>query len=126
MKHNRPILAFLLALLIVLGVTFSQKPLSATAQEGSTNQIYVDITFDPKAKTYSIGGFSEAQLKQFGAPALQDEIWDFLGALQGANLKVDCAKIDLTVDQAILATLNWNQKSRALIYTWWIPIAACH
>lgn len=117
MKHSRPILAFLLALLIVLGVTFSQKPLSATAQEGSTNQIYVDITFDPKAKTYSIGGFSEAQLKQFGAPALQDEIWDFLGALQGANLKVDSAKIDLTVDQANLATLNWNQKSRALIYT---------
>lgn len=117
MKNSRPILAFLLALLIVLGATFSQKPLSATAQEGSTNQVFVDITFDPNAKTYSIGGFSEEQLQQFGAPALPDEVWALLGALQDANLKVNSSKLDLSVDQANLATLNWDPKSRALIYS---------
>jgi hypothetical protein len=116
MNKYRPFIAFLLTFLIVLGVTFSQKPLAATAQEGSTNHIFIDVTYDPNAKTYSLGGFSEGQLKQLGLPALQDEIYGMLGALADVNLKVDGQQFNLTVDSANLAKLDWDKDSRAFLY----------
>lgn len=116
MNKIRPFIAFFLTFLIVLGVTFSQKPLAATAQEGSTNHIFVDVTYDPNAKTYSVGGFSEGQLKQFGLPALQDQIYSMLGALADVNLKVDGQQFNLTVDSANLAQLDWNKDSRTFLY----------
>jgi hypothetical protein len=120
MNKYRPFIAFLLTFLIVLGVTFSQKPLAATAEglaeEGNTNHVYIDVTYDPNAKTYSIGGFSEGQLKQLGAPGLQDEIYGMLAALADVNLKVDGQQFNLMVDSANLATLDWNKESRAFLY----------
>lgn len=120
MKKYRPFIAFLLTFLIVLGVTFSQKPLAATAeglaQEGTTNHIFIDVTYDPNAKTYSVGGFSEGQLKQFGLPALQDGLYDMLGALSDVNLKVDGQQFSLMVDSANLAQLEWDKDSRAYVY----------
>ena len=79
MNKYRPIVAFLLTFLIVLGITFSQSPLAATAQEGSTNHIFIDVTYDPNAKTYSLGGFTEAQLKQ--ALSTQGKQPRFLGQI---------------------------------------------
>lgn len=120
MKKNRPVVAFLLTFLIVLGITFSQTPLAATAeglaQDGTTNHVFIDVTYDPKAKTYSIGGFSESQLKQYGMPALQDQVYQMLGQVADVNLKVDGQQFNLLVDSTKLATLEWNQASRAFIY----------
>ena len=120
MNKYRPIVAFLLTFLIVLGITFSQSPLAATAeglaQDGTTNHIFVDVTYDPNAKTYSVGGFSEGQLKQLGLPALQDEIYGMLGALADVNLKVDGTAFTLMVDSANLAKLDWDKESRTFLY----------
>jgi hypothetical protein len=116
MNKYRPFIAFLLTFLIVLGITFSQSPLAATAQEGTTNHIFVDVTYDPNAKTYSVGGFSEGQLKQFGLPGLEDGLYDMLGALSDVNLKVDGQQLNLTVDSANLAKLDWDKDSRTFLY----------
>lgn len=120
MNKYRPFIAFLLTFLIVLGVTFSQKPLAATAeglaQEGNTNHVYIDVTYDPNAKTYSVGGFSEGQLKQMGAPQFQDEIWGMLSSFADLNLKVDGQQLNVTIDSAKLATLDWDKDSRAFLY----------
>lgn len=120
MNKYRPLVAFLLTFLIVMGITFSQKPLAATAegiaQEGSTNHVFIDVTYDPNAKTYSLGGFSEGQLKQLGLPALQDEVYGMLGALADVNVKVDGQQLNLMVDSANLAKLDWDKDSRTFLY----------
>jgi hypothetical protein len=116
MNKYRPIVAFLLTFLIVLGITFSQSPLAATAQEGSTNHIFIDVTYDPNAKTYSLGGFTEAQLKQLGLPALQDELYGMIASLSDVNLKVDGQQLDLMVDSANLAKMDWDAESRSFLY----------
>ena len=82
MNKTPTFIKLLLALILVLGVVMTQQPPMATAeiakQDGPTNMVHIDVTFDPGTKTYSLGGFSAEELRQVGAPQFPDEIWQVL------------------------------------------------
>lgn len=76
---------------MVLGIVFVQQPpmaIAEIAKQVPTNLVHIDITYDPGTKTYSMGGFSAEELRQLGAPQFQDQIWQVLGMLNNATLKI--------------------------------------
>ncbi|MEA4811349.1 MAG: hypothetical protein VB108_02115 [Anaerolineaceae bacterium] len=86
------------------------------SEDAPTNHLFVDVTYDPKAKTYTLGGFTEAQLKEMGFPELPGEVWMALGSLEQLSLKIDGSALAVNAGDAKLATINWDKNSRAWIY----------
>lgn len=91
MNKTPTIVKLLLAFVLVVGVILIKQPPMATAeialQETPTNLIYIDVTYDPGTKTYSLGGYSAEELRQVGASEFQDEVWEVLGLFNNATLK---------------------------------------
>jgi len=121
MNKTPTFIKLLLAVILVLGVLMAQQPPMATAeiakQEDPTNLVHIDITYDPGTKTYSIGGFSAEELRQVGAPQFPDEIWQVLGMLNNATLKIQDDMIDVFTDDQHLLSLAWDGPSREILYS---------
>ncbi len=121
MNKTPTFIKLLLAVIMVLGIVFVQQPPMATAeiakQEVPTNLVHIDITYDPGTKTYSMGGFSAEELRQVGAPQFQDQIWQVLGMLNNATLKIQDDKIDVFTDDQQLFSLAWDGPSREIVYS---------
>ncbi|HSN94231.1 MAG TPA: hypothetical protein VLR89_04110 [Anaerolineaceae bacterium] len=113
------ILFSLLAILMisVFAVIQEAKVVTAAppAQEGPVNQLFIDATYNPQTKAYSIGGFTQAQLAQVGV-TLPDQVLALLGSFNQVTLKINGATLDVLADEAKLATLNWDKASRAWLY----------
>lgn len=120
MKKNTNLIKIIIALILVLGISLMQHNRSAVAdipaQEGPVNRIFIDVTYDPNTETYSLGGFSSDELKQFGAPEFQPEIWQVLSALDSVTLKLAGEELNLVTDEAQVATVAWDANSRELLY----------
>ena len=121
MNKTPTFIKLLLAIILVLGVVMVQRPPMATAeiakQTDPTNLVHIDITYDPGTKTYSLGGFSAEELRQVGAPQFQDQVWQILGLLDSATLKIENDKIDVYTDDQQLLTLAWDKPSREILYS---------
>ncbi len=121
MNKTPTFIKLLLAVILVLGIVMVQQPPMATAeiakQTDPTNLVHIDITYDPGTKTYSMGGFSAEELRQVGAPQFQDEIWQVLGMLNNATLKIQNDKIDVFTDEQQLLSLAWDGPSREILYS---------
>ena len=121
MNKTPTFIKLLLAVILVLGIVMVQQPPMATAeiakQEDPTNLVHIDITYDPGTKTYSMGGFSAEELRQVGAPQFQDEIWQVLGMLNNATLKIQDDMIDVFTDEQQLFSLAWDGPSREILYS---------
>ena len=113
------ILFSLLAILMIsiFAVIQEAKVVNAAppAQEGAVNQIFVDATYNPATKAYSIGGFTQAQLAQVGV-TLPDQVLALLGSFSQVTLKINGETLDVMADEAKLATLDWNKDSRVWLY----------
>lgn len=120
MKKKSNLIKIFIAVILVLGISVMQHTRSAVAdipmQEGPVNRIYIDVTYDPNTETYSLGGFSSEELKQFGAPEFQPELWQILSALDSVTLKLANEELNLVTDEAQVATIAWDQASRELLY----------
>lgn len=121
MNKTPTFIKLLLAVILVLGIVMVQQPPMATAeiakQTDPTNLVHIDITYDPGTKTYSMGGFSAEELRQVGAPQFQDEIWQVLGMLNNATLKIQNDMIDVFTDDQQLLSLAWDGPSREILYS---------
>jgi len=121
MNKTPTFIKLLLAIVLVLGIVMTQQPPMATAeiakQEGPTNTVHIDVTFDPGTKTYSLGGFSAEELRQVGAPQFPDEIWQVLGMLDTATLKIGGDMIDVYTGDQQLLSLAWDGPSREILYS---------
>ncbi len=121
MNKTPTFIKLLLALILVLGVVMTQQPPMATAeiakQDGPTNMVHIDVTFDPGTKTYSLGGFSAEELRQVGAPQFPDEIWQVLSMLDTATLKIGGEMIDVYTGDQQLLSLAWDGPSREILYS---------
>lgn len=121
MNKTPTFIKLLLAVILVLGIVMVQQPPLATAeiakQEDPANLVHIDITYDPGTKTYSMGGFSAEELRQFGAPQFPDEIWQVVGMLDGATLKIQDDMIDIFTDDQPLFSLAWDEPSREILYS---------
>ena len=121
MNKTPTFIKLLLAVILVLGVVMVQQPPMATAeiakQEGPTNTVHIDITFDPGTKSYSLGGFSAEELRQVGAPQFPDEIWQVLGMLDNATLQIEDDMLDIYAGDQQLLSLAWDGPSREILYS---------
>jgi len=121
MNKTPTFIKLLLAVILVLGIVMVQQPPMATAeiakQTDPSNLVHIDITYDPGTKTYSMGGFSAEELRQVGAPQFQDEIWQVLGMLNNATLKIQNDMIDVFTDDQQLLSLAWDGPSREILYS---------
>lgn len=121
MNKTPTFIKLLLAVILVLGIVMVQQPPMATAeiakQDDPANLIHIDITYDPGTKTYSMGGFSAEELRQVGAPQFQDEIWQVLGMLNNATLKIQDDMIGVFTDEQQLLSLAWDGPSRQILYS---------
>jgi len=121
MNKTPTFIKLLLAVILVLGIVMVQQPPMATAeiakQTDASNVVHIDITYDPGTKTYSMGGFSAEELRQVGAPQFQDEIWQVLGMLNNATLKIQNDMIDVFTDDQQLLSLAWDGPSREILYS---------
>jgi len=113
------ILFSLLAILMIsiFAVIQEAKVVTAAppAQTGSVNQLFIDATYNPQTKAYSIGGFTQEQLKQ-GGVTLPDQVLTLLGNFKQVTLKINGTTLDVLADEAKLATLNWDKASRTWLY----------
>lgn len=121
MNKTPTIVKLLLAFVLVVSVILIKQPPMATAeiawQEAPTNLIHIDVTYDPGTKTYSLGGYSAEELRQVGAPEFQDEVWEVLGLLNNATLRIYDDVIDVFTDDQPLLSLTWDDSSRQILYT---------
>jgi len=113
------ILFSLLAILMisVFAVIQEAKVVTAAppAQEGPVNQLFVDVTYNPATKAYSIGGFTQAQLAQVGV-TLPDQVLALLGSFSQVTLKLNGQTMEVLADEAKLATMDWDKESRTWLY----------
>lgn len=113
------ILFSLLAILMisVFAVIQEAKVVTAAppAQEGSVNQLFVDVTYNPATKAYSIGGFTQEQLAMVGV-TLPDQVLALLGSFTQVTLKLSGQTMEVLADEAKLATMDWNKDSRVWLY----------
>jgi hypothetical protein len=121
MKKNTNLLKLIIAIVLVLGISVMQHTPSAVAeipmqQDGPANRIYIDVTYDPVTQTYSLGGFSSAELEQYGAPGFTPELWQVLASLDSITLKLENEQFNLVTDEEQLASIAWDASSRQILY----------
>lgn len=113
------ILFSLLAILMIsiFAVIQEAKVVTAAppAQEGPVNQLFVDVTYDPATKAYSIGGFTQEQLAMVGV-TLPDQVLALLGSFSQVTLKLTGQTLEVLADEAKLATMEWDKDSRSWLY----------
>lgn len=113
------ILFSLLAILMISVFAIIQEAKVVTAappaQEGAVNQIFVDVTYNPATKAYSIGGFTQEQLAMVGV-TLPDQVLALLGSFTQVTLKLTGETMEVMADEAKLATMDWNKDSRTWLY----------
>lgn len=109
----------LLAVLMISIFAIIQEAKVVTAappmQEGPVNQLFVDVTYNPATKAYSIGGFTQEQLAMVGV-SLPDQILAMLGSFSQVTLKLNDKMLEVMADDAKLATMEWDKDSRAWLY----------
>ena len=111
------ILSIAIAMLFLLGLASTQDSQIVTAQtEDTTNYLYLDATYDPQTKTYSVAGLSGDQLKLLGLPQFTDEIWGIIGGFDMVELDINAEELSLKTDDKPLATIDWDAPSRELVY----------
>lgn len=121
MKNKKNIIKLIIAIILVLGITMLQHSRSAIADlrsEGSepTNKIFIDVTYDPGTQTYSLGGFSSAELSKFGAPEFTPELWQILSNLDKINLRLEGEELNIILNEEQLANMAWDANSRQLLF----------
>lgn len=120
MKKKTNLIKIAIAIVLVLGFTFMQHSQSAVAdipaqETEPANKIVIDVTYDPGTQTYSLGGFSSAELSQLGAPAFTPELWEVLANLDKINLRMQGEEINLILNEQQLATMEWDATSREIL-----------
>lgn len=119
MKEMRHIIIKLIAVLIVLSLAIPQdslKEVFANSAGESENRIFLDVTYDPESKTYSLIGLSSEQLKALGAPEFTDAVWDILAKFDSLSLEVGSSLLNLKTDGMQLAKIEWDPESRQMLY----------
>lgn len=119
MNNIRKSISLAIAVLLLFALATTQESLVVealdAAQEDPENHIFVDVTYDPVSKTYSLIGLSQDQLKQLGLPELQGMLWTILERFESLSLDVGSEGVHLKTNEAELATINWDKDSRELI-----------
>jgi hypothetical protein len=120
MQKNQKFFLYLMASVMLLGlvVTAGVPKVNAftSATDDPRNNIILDITYNPETQTYSLIGLTEEQLKLLGAPGLEQNVWAILERFDGISLEINNAEINLNTDDAKLATINWDDESREVLY----------
>jgi len=120
MNRLQKILTLVLTIVLLSGLAITHESHIVNAlpsAEGEPeNYVFLDVTYDPETKNYSLSGFSKDQLQQMGIPELQDVIWVILERFESLRLELGNAAVNLKADDKDLATINWDAESRDLIY----------
>jgi len=120
MKNKHNLLKIIIALVLVFGISLMQHTPSAIAdvplQTDTSNVIHIDVTYDPGTKTFSAGGFSSEELKQFGLPELPENIWAILTVFDNLSLKIIGDEIQLMTDEKPLFSMAFDENARAFVY----------
>lgn len=120
MINKQNLFKIIIALVLVLGVSLMQHTPSAVAdvplQGDTSNVIHIDVTYDPITRTFSAGGFSSEELKQFGVPDLPENIWAILGVFDNLSLKIIGNEIQLLTDEKPLFSMAFDENARAFVY----------
>lgn len=117
MYKFKKIVSIAVAILFIFGLAQAQDfGLVAAESEEPTNYLYLDATYDPQSKTYSVAGLSEGQLRALGLPQFTDEIWGILAGLDSVDLEISDEALSLKTDEKQLASIDWDGPSRLLIY----------
>jgi len=120
MNRLQKILSLVLTIVLLSGLAITHESHIVNAlpsAEGEPeNYVFLDVTYDPETKNYSLSGFSKDQLQQMGIPELQDVIWVILERFESLRLELGNAAVNLKADDKDLATINWDAESRDLIY----------
>jgi len=106
--------AIALAFLLIAGITSIGA--SSASQQGPINRVVLDFTFDPETGAYSIGGIDPDMLQAIGAPALDANTLALLARFEEFNVDFNNLAADVNVDGVPLATVNWNNESRAAAF----------
>jgi hypothetical protein len=121
MKKLRNLLPIALTIVTVLALSLMlQTPLveaARNAQDGPTNRIYLDVTYNPNTMNYSIGGLTKDQLTELGVPEIPADAWDLVKNLKSLSLKINNTEINLLADGVQFATIDWTKESRAWLYS---------
>ncbi len=120
MKNKQNLIKIVIAIVLVLGISLMQHTPSAIAdvplQTDTSNVVHIDVTYDPGTKSFSAGGFSYEELKQFGLPQLQDEIWTLLSVFDNLSVKIIGDEIQLMTDEKPLLNMAFDENARAFVY----------
>ncbi|MGI6258886.1 MAG: hypothetical protein ACOYKC_03415 [Anaerolineaceae bacterium] len=121
MKNKKHIIKLIIAIILVFGISVLQHSSSAIADlrsegSGPTNKIYIDVTYDPSTQTYSLGGFSSAELSKYGAPDFTPEVWQILANLDQVNIKLEGEELNIILNEEQLANMAWDANSRQLLF----------
>jgi len=120
MKNKQNLLKIIIAIVLVLGISLMQHTPSAIAdvplQTDTTNVVHIDVTYDPASQTFSAGGFSSEELKQFGVAGLPDEIWALLTVFDNLSLKIIGDEIQLMTNEAPLFSMAFDTNARTFVY----------
>jgi len=119
MKKHRNLLIKLIAVLILFSLAIPQdslKEVFAASDDQAKNRIFLDVTYNPADKTYSLIGLSDQQLKSMGAPGFADAIWNILARFDSLSLSINNSQLNLNTDDVQLATINWDEQSRQMLY----------
>ena len=120
MKNKQNLIKIIIALVLVFGISLMQHTPSAIAdvplQSDMSNVVHIDVTYDPGTKTFSAGGFSSEELKQFGVTELPEEIWALLTVFDNLSLKIIGDEIQLFTNEVPLFSMAFDENARAFVY----------
>lgn len=120
MKNKATIIKLVIAIILVLGISVMQHTPSAVAdiqpQTEPTNRIVIDVTYDPGTQTFSLGGFSAEELRQFGVAGFTPELWQILANFDKIDLRLEGEELNLITDEEQVASMAWDANSRQLLF----------
>ena len=119
MKKHR-FLKFIIALVLVFGITLMQHTPAAVADvplDGAgTNTVHIDATYDPASRTYSIAGMSFEQLQAMNLPQFDDSTWNLLGLFDELSVKIIGNEIQVFTNETKLVSMAFDENARIFIY----------
>lgn len=119
MKKHR-LLKFIIALVLVFGITLMQHTPAAIADvplDGAgTNTVHIDATYDPASRTYSIAGMSYEQLQTMNLPQFDDSTWNLLGLFDALTVKIIGNEIQIFTNETKLVSMAFDEGARTFIY----------